>query len=114
MAFVVRRELMAHQARTGGDGPDPSSAGPATEVFYASMIRARANKAWTEAGLEPITPHEARHDLLLHRRWSRLEGEHCGPRPQQRRNSVNTRVLEYRYRDSNPIAERCYQWESSV
>ncbi|MBV9837268.1 MAG: tyrosine-type recombinase/integrase [Solirubrobacterales bacterium] len=27
----------------------------------ASTIRARANKAWKEAGIEPITPHEARH-----------------------------------------------------
>jgi hypothetical protein len=29
--------------------------------LYASTIRARANKAWKRAGLEPITPHEARH-----------------------------------------------------
>ena len=27
----------------------------------ASTIRARATKAWAAAGLEPITPHEARH-----------------------------------------------------
>ena len=31
------------------------------EVFYASTIRAWANKAWTQAGPEPLTPHEARH-----------------------------------------------------
>jgi integrase len=61
MAFVVRRELMAHKARTGRDGRDLVFGRTATEVFYASTIRARANKAWKEAGLEPITPHEARH-----------------------------------------------------
>ena len=33
----------------------------ATEAFFASTIRARANKAWLQAGLAPITPHEARH-----------------------------------------------------
>jgi Phage integrase family len=32
-----------------------------TEAFFASTIRARANKAWEAAGLEPITPHETRH-----------------------------------------------------
>jgi hypothetical protein len=36
----------------------------ATEPFYASTIRARANEAWKAAGLEPITPHEARHAYL--------------------------------------------------
>jgi integrase len=30
-------------------------------AFFASTIRARANKAWKAAGLEPITPDEARH-----------------------------------------------------
>jgi len=61
MAFVVRRELMAHKTRTGRDGPDLVFGRTATEVFYASMVRARANKAWKAAGLEPLTPHEARH-----------------------------------------------------
>jgi integrase len=61
MAFVVRRELMAHKARTGRDGADLVLGRTATEVFYASTMRARANKAWRAAGLEPITPHEARH-----------------------------------------------------
>ena len=61
MAFVVRRELMAHKARTGRDGPDLVFGRTATEAFFASTIRARANKAWKQAGLEPITPHEARH-----------------------------------------------------
>ncbi len=44
MAFVVRRELMAHKARTGRDGPGLVFGRTATEVFYASTIRARANR----------------------------------------------------------------------
>lgn len=40
MAFVVRRELMAHKARTRRDGPDLVFGRTATEVFYASTIRA--------------------------------------------------------------------------
>ncbi len=61
MAFVVRRELTAHKARTNRDGPDLVFGRTATEAFYASTIRARANAAWIKAGLDPITPHEARH-----------------------------------------------------
>jgi integrase len=61
MAFVVRRELMAHKQRTQRDGADLVFGRTKTEAFFASTIRARANKAWQEAGLEPITPHEARH-----------------------------------------------------
>src|ERR1700733_2887872 len=61
MAFVVRRELKAHQQRTNRDGDDLVFGRTKTEAFFASTIRARANKAWTQAGLEPITPHEARH-----------------------------------------------------
>ena len=61
MAFVVRRELMTHKQRTQRDGPDLVFGRTKTEAFFASTIRARANKAWIQAGLEPITPHEARH-----------------------------------------------------
>jgi integrase len=61
MAFVVRRELMAHKQRTKRDGPDLVFGRTATEAFFASTLRARANKAWEAAGLDPITPHEARH-----------------------------------------------------
>ena len=61
MAFVVRRELMAHKQRTKRDRPDLVFGRTATEALFASTVRARANKAWKEAGLEPITPHEARH-----------------------------------------------------
>jgi integrase len=61
MAFVVRRELMTHKQRTQREGPDLVFGRTKTEAFFASTIRARANKAWEAAGLEPITPHEARH-----------------------------------------------------
>ncbi len=50
MAFVVRRELMAHKARTGREGPDLVFGRTATEAFFASTIRARANKAWKQPG----------------------------------------------------------------
>lgn len=61
MAFVVRRELQAHKQCPGRDGEDLVFGRTATEAFFASTIRARANKAWKQAGLTPITPHEARH-----------------------------------------------------
>ena len=73
MAVVVRRELMAHKARTARDGLDLVFGGSATEVFYASTILARANKAWKEAGLEPITPHEARHCAISYFIAARLD-----------------------------------------
>lgn len=58
MGFVVRRELQAHKQRTGRDDEDLVSGRTPTEAFFASTIRARANKAWKQAGLNPITPHE--------------------------------------------------------
>ncbi len=61
MTFVVRRELQAHKQRTSRDGQDLVFGRTATEAFFASTIRARANKAWNAAGLQPMTPHEARH-----------------------------------------------------
>jgi integrase len=61
MAFVVRRELTSHKARTDRNGSDLVFGRTASEAFYASTIQARANAAWKAAGLEPITPHEARH-----------------------------------------------------
>ena len=146
MAFVVRRELMAHKARTGRDGPDLVFGRTATEVFYASTIQAGANKAWKTAGLEPITPHEARHGAIsyfiaagldwkqistwaghgdVRQTWNRyghlmpggedqarerldafLTPSHPTPTVAHASNNdetpVNTGVLKYRYRDSNP------------
>ncbi len=64
MAFVVRRELQAHKQRTGRDDEDLVFGRTPTEAFFASTIRARANKAWKQADLNPITPHEARHGAI--------------------------------------------------
>jgi len=61
MAGSVRRELATHKLRSGRDGDDLVFGRTATEPFYASTIRTRARKAWDAAGLEPLTPHEARH-----------------------------------------------------
>jgi len=61
MADPVRRELAAHKLRTGRDGEDLVFGRTPTEPFFASTVRARARKAWEAAGLEPLTPHEARH-----------------------------------------------------
>jgi len=61
MAGPVRRELAAHKLRSGRSGDDLVFGRSATEAFFATTIRARANKAWKAAGLVPITPHEARH-----------------------------------------------------
>lgn len=52
---------MAHKARARRDRRDLVFGRRATEVFYASTIRARPLKAWTAAGPEPLTPHKARH-----------------------------------------------------
>jgi hypothetical protein len=41
------------------DGEDLVFGRTGTEAFFASTIRARANKSWRGAALEPITPHEA-------------------------------------------------------
>jgi integrase len=50
MAFVVRRALMAHKQRTQRDGADLVFGRTKTEAFFASTIRARANKDWTKPG----------------------------------------------------------------
>ena len=77
MAFVVRRELMAHKQRTQRDGADLVFGRTKTEAFFASTIRARANKAWQAS--RPRADHPARgktlRDLLLHRRRPRLEAD---------------------------------------
>jgi hypothetical protein len=149
---------MTHKQRTQRDGPDLVFGRTKTEAFFASTIRARANKAWTQAGLEPITPHEARHCAIsyfiaagldwkqistwaghgdVRQTWNRyghlvpgaeaqarerLDAYLNPPRPiptvahdpNNDETPENTGVLKYRYRDSNPIADRCDQWESSV
>jgi integrase len=150
MAFVVRRELMTHKQKTDRDGPDLVFGRTKTEAFFASTIRARANKAWEAAGLVPITPHEARHCAIsyfiaagldwkqistwaghgdVRQTWNRyghlvpggeeqarerLDAYLNPPKPtptvahtvahdpQNDETPVDTGVLKYRYRDSNP------------
>ena len=85
MAFVVRRELMAHKARTGRDGPRPRlrphrdrgvlrvhDPGPGEQGVEAS--RARAAHAARGTALR---------DLLLHRRRPRLEADLDVGRPRR-------------------------------
>jgi integrase len=131
MAFVVRRELRDHQHRTGRGGEDLVFGRTATEAFFASTIRCRANRAWQAAGLQPLTPHEARHCAISYfiaagsaPESSALEEEICEPLPRHSPPSdaagswtvaqtmahdpKSTKppsipgVSEYRYRDSNP------------
>lgn len=47
--------------RTGRDGDDFVFGRTATLPFVRSTVRSRANRAWKAAGMEPLTPHEARH-----------------------------------------------------
>jgi integrase len=61
LAGHVRRELAALKLRTGRDGDDLVFGRTPTLPFVRSTIRSRANRAWQAAGMEPLTPHEARH-----------------------------------------------------
>lgn len=61
MAGTLRSELAAHKLRTGRDGTDLVFGRTAADPFVPSTIRRRAREAWNSAGLEPLTPHEARH-----------------------------------------------------
>lgn len=61
LAGKVRSELERHQRDTGRSGTDLVFGRTASEAFTRSTMRARAIKAWTAAGLEPLTPHEGRH-----------------------------------------------------
>jgi integrase len=61
LASRVRRELAAHKLRTGRGDDDLVFGRTATLPFVPTTVRSRARKAWKAAGLEPLTPHEARH-----------------------------------------------------
>lgn len=61
LAGIVRRELAAHKLRTGRDGDALTFGRTAGGAFVRSTVRNRANRAWNAVGLEPLTPHEARH-----------------------------------------------------
>jgi integrase len=61
IAGPVRRELAALKLRTGRDDNDVVFGRERHLPFIPTPTRARARKAWQAAGLEPLTPHEARH-----------------------------------------------------
>ena len=57
----VKKELAAHLLLTGRSGDDLVFGRTAALPFIPTTIRHRSLKAWKEAGLEPLTTHEARH-----------------------------------------------------
>ncbi|MCZ4492087.1 MAG: site-specific integrase, partial [Conexibacter sp.] len=61
MAGALRRALAAHKLATGRADDDLVFGRSASLPFIPSTTRRRALKAWEAAGLEPLSPHEARH-----------------------------------------------------
>jgi integrase len=57
----LRTELARHRLATGRTGHDLCFGRTRAAAFTRSTLRARAIRAWDGAGLEPLTPHEARH-----------------------------------------------------
>jgi integrase len=57
----LRADLARHKLATGRDGGDLVFGRTSNAAFVRSTLRSRAIKAWQAAGLEPLTPHEARH-----------------------------------------------------
>lgn len=58
---MLRDYLAEHVTRTSRSGADLIFGHMAETPFTANMLQRRADKAWAEAGLERITPHEGRH-----------------------------------------------------
>lgn len=61
VAGPLRAELESHLRMTGRSGDDLVFGRTATAPFVPTTIRSRARSAWKAAGLDPLTPHEARH-----------------------------------------------------
>lgn len=61
LAGRLRAELVTHKLRTGRRDRELVFGRTATTAFVRSTIRRRSLDAWAAAGLEPLTPHEARH-----------------------------------------------------
>jgi integrase len=57
----LRPILLAHKLATGRRDEDLAFGRTSTEAHDRTTIRRRARRAWIEAGLRPITPHECRH-----------------------------------------------------
>ena len=61
LAGRLRAELARHKLVTGRGGNDLVFGRTAADAFTRSTVRSRANDAWEAAGLQPLTPHQARH-----------------------------------------------------
>lgn len=57
----LRADLARHKLATGRDRDALCFGRTQASAFTRSTLRARALAAWKAAGLEPLTPHEARH-----------------------------------------------------
>jgi integrase len=79
---VLRRFLLEQKMRTGRDGDALLFGRTPSEPFTPTHVRARALKAWGEAGLDPLGLHEARHTYvsLMHTAGVPLEriGDYVG------------------------------------
>lgn len=58
---ALRAHLSAELLRTGRRGADLVFGESATSPFNPRLLAGRADRAWSEAGLERITLHECRH-----------------------------------------------------
>ena len=58
---ILRAALARHKLASGRDGEDLCFGTTASMAFVRTTLRSRALAAWRAAGLEPLTPHEARH-----------------------------------------------------
>jgi hypothetical protein len=107
MAFVVRRELTAHEARTGRDGRDlvfgrtANAAGLDWKQISTWRATAVSARPGTAGHLVPGGEDTAgeRLDAFLTPTQPTPTVAHS---PQNDETPVNTGVLKYRYRDSNP------------
>ena len=61
LAGRLRAELAAHKLRTGRGRDQLVFGRTPTSALVRSTVRRRALQAWAAAGLQPLTPHEARH-----------------------------------------------------
>ena len=61
IAAVLRDHLAEHLARAERTGAELIFGNTPQDPFTANMLQRRADKAWAEAGLERITPHDCRH-----------------------------------------------------
>jgi integrase len=61
LAGRLRADLARHKLATGADDDALCFGRTARSAFTRSTLRSRALAAWKIAGLDPLTPHEARH-----------------------------------------------------